>query len=1214
MDQKPHSQNPAALFNEAWYRRQLSFDGLGIPPKLHYKIFGWRIGKTPHPLFSTSYYLNQRPDVKRAGIEPFGHFLAHGWRERSNPHPLFDVSFYFSQNPDLSDFDPLTHYLSVGWRQSFRASPLFDEDWYIGAYPEIVGTGLDPLSHYLMYGRDEGRRPARDAVSTQYLEEGSAVKALFDRLLRFGARKSRSEPPIMPPAVALSKPKDEGWLCQSNVALLRAFKERSLRGQVCESSAELRFAEIKREMLGNMDFDGNRTVLAALESVVGKDGSFAEKIVSWGITPNRVQILHGSEKTTILENYSKMRLDATERFVLQPKMAGTSSAGPLISVLVPVFRTPLIFLERAILSVLAQTYSSWQLVLVDDFSDRAEIDSALAYYSAIDERIKCVSAPQNLGIAEATNLGLSHSDGEFVAFLDHDDMLTRDALEVVAAKLNSDADIDLVYSDECKIDEYDVAHEIFAKPDWSPALLFNCMYTGHFSVYRKSLVTELGGLRSEFDFSQDYDLALRVSECARRICHVEQVLYGWRMISGSAAAGGKPTARTSNIAALQAAVDRRGLEGTVVALPTANRVVRDLPQIPHRVSLIVPSDNVIHIRQTVVSIQKNTTYKHFEVIVVTSSSTVAEMGKFWRENDVRYCIFDDVYNFSAKCNAGAKMATGSALVFFNDDVRVISRDWIDCLLEYLTLPNVGIVGPKLLYEDGSIQHAGMVTGVRRLVGTAFHTFPSETSAHFNFAQSVREVSLVCGACLAIMKDLFDELGGFDAVNAGIAHSDVDLCFRARQAGYSCVYTPYAQLTHIGHLSIGKTKKKAFKQDKADIYLMKKWGALCARDPYFTRNMRDLLFIDSQEPFEYFPSVRPSVEQNRDILIFSHDLSESGAPRVVLDMVETLIEDGAFVVVISPLDGPMRDRIVKAGGDVIVDALALQSNRNVTDLGKNFDLVIANTAVCWPVVRQFAPFTRVAWYLHETALVEQISKREPEFTRALDDADLVLTGSPSSTTFIRKIGYSGSVTEVAYGTQTKGDVIRAKKGSNAADAITIAVLGTVEPRKGQDLVVLGFQQMPDSIRAKCKLVIAGRTNDKNFERQLIELVRNDPAIAVQGALEYDAYLERLHESDVIVCASRDDTLPLISLDALAAGKILVCSKETGTSYYLNDSGAGFVLEENTVNCIATVLSSIVQNISQMDSVRARAVQLYEQEFTKMSFKGRFLSEIEAVFTK
>lgn len=1214
MAQKPNSQHPAALFNEAWYRRQLSFNGLGIPAKMHYQILGWRFGKTPHPLFSTSYYLDQRPDVKRAGVEPFVHFLTHGWRERSHPHPLFDVSFYLSQNPDLGDFDPLTHYLSGGWQQSFRASALFDEDWYIGAYPEILGTGLDPLSHYLMYGRDEGRRPARGAVGTEYLDEGSSVKALFVRLLRVGVRKSRSEPPIKPQAVALSKSKDEVWLSESNVALFRAFKERSLRGQVCQNSIELRFAEIKRELLGNVDFDANRTVLAALESVVGNDGSLAERIVSWGIIPDRVQIRQGSEKTTILANYSKMRLDATERFVLQPKMAGTSSDGPLVSILVPVFRTPLIFLERAILSVLAQTYSNWQLVLVDDYSERPEIDAAFAYYCSIDERVKCVSAPANLGIAGASNLGLSHCDGEFVALLDHDDMLTRDALEVVAAKLTAAPDIDLVYSDECKIDEYDVAHEIFAKPDWSPSLLFNCMYTGHFSVYRKSLVTEVGGFRSEFDFSQDYDLALRASERARRICHIEQVLYGWRMISGSAAAGGKPTARATNIAALQAAVDRRGLEGTVVPLPTANRIVRNLPQIPHRVSLIVPSDNVVHIRQTVASIQKSTTYKHYEIIVVTSSSIVAEMGTFWRENDVRYCLFNDAYNFSAKCNSGAKMATGSALVFFNDDVRVITRDWIDCLLEYLTLPRVGIVGPKLLYEDGSIQHAGMVTGVRRLVGTAFHTFPAETTANFNFAQSVREVSLICGACLAIMKDVFDELDGFDAVNAGIAHSDVDLCFRARQAGYSCIYTPYAQLTHIGHLSIGKTKKKAFKQDKADIYLMKEWGAQCARDPYFPKNMRDLLFIDSQEPFEYFPAVRPSVERNRDILIFSHDLSESGAPRVVLDMVETLIEDGAFVVVISPLDGPMRERIVKAGGHVIVDALALSSNRNVTDLGKNFDLIIANTAVCWPVVRQFAPFTRVAWYLHETALIEQISKREPEFTRALDDADVVLAGSRSSTTFIRKIGYSGSVKEVAYGTQTKADVVRAKKAANAADAITISVLGTVEPRKGQDLVVRGFQLMPVGLRAKCKLVIAGRTNDKHFERQLINLVQNDPAITVQGALEYDAYLERLYESDVIVCASRDDTLPLVSLDALAAGKILVCSKETGTSYYLNDTVSGFILQENTEECIAKVLSSIVENISVMVSVKARAVDLYEQEFTKTSFKARFLSEIESLLIK
>ncbi|GAC1480125.1 MAG: hypothetical protein NVS2B11_04780 [Acetobacteraceae bacterium] len=537
----------------------------------------------------------------------------------------------------------------------------------------------------------------------------------------------------------------------------------------------------------------------------------------------------------ILARYDARRFAAAGRFALDPGRAGSVSGGPTISILLPVYRTPLHVLERAILSVMCQTYKDWELCVVDDHSGQAGLRAALARFAAADARIRVVQARSNGGIAAASNRALGLATGTYAGLLDHDDMLTGDALELVAAVLRARPELDLVYSDECTIDAEDVPVRLYTKPDWSPMLLTAGMYTGHFSVYRTAMMRDAGGFRSAFDYSQDYDLALRIAERGPVVAHIREVLYGWRMIAGSAAMGDKPSARASNVAALQSALERRGWGGAALPLPMSNRMARS-PARPPLVSIVVPSDTAAHILQTVMSIVAHTAYPKYEIVVVARDVVIGACRKAVRPGRVRFVGYNEAFNFSDKCNAGAAAARGAYVVFFNDDVRVVTPDWIEILLEALTLPGVGAVAPKLLYEDNTIQHAGMVTGTRRLVTTAFHCFPHATPAHHNMAQSLREVSLLSGACLAMPASVFAALGGFDAVNTPIAHSDVDLCLRLREAGLSCLFTPHAVLTHIGHLSMGideraAAKRKAFRPDKADIYLMRRFGRMLEDDPF-----------------------------------------------------------------------------------------------------------------------------------------------------------------------------------------------------------------------------------------------------------------------------------------------------------------------------------------------------------------------------------------------
>ncbi|PSS59510.1 hypothetical protein C6558_37905 [Ensifer sp. NM-2] len=1200
------------LFDRQWYNWQRLTPASSFrDARHHYQKIGLKAGLSPHPLFSTEFYFSQRPDVRAAGCDPVKHFIDFGWREGAQPHPDVDIAFYLDQSPDLNGLDPLTHYLARGWKAGLRIVPDFDATAYLQQNPDVAKAGVEPVSHFYAYGMREGRVAPKTTAHSTPRDDVSLTAKWFGRA-KHAVRKVK-HPKITPEKLAYHPMSDHAWSTRN----IEIFSSLRLKNAFSRSKSALlpqpmNLLAAKLMALNENEAAFSRPLSTVLHSDSATAGSLVERIASLGLSPQAIVDTPDPPMPTqpILITYDQERLEVSERFSFLAEAVGTVVGGPSISVVMPVYKPPLVYLERAIVSVLAQTYCNWEFIIVDDYSERPDISSLLEYYKDLDSRISVISCAHNLGISTATNLALDVAKGDFIAFLDHDDLLTRDALETMAASIDSSGGVDWLYSDECKIDDNDIAITLFPKPDWSPYLLFNCMYTGHLALYRRSVVDRVGRLNSEFDFSQDYDLALRIAEQKPKVVHVRKCLYGWRMIEGSAAAGGKSYARQTNIAALQAAINRRDIGGTAIPLPTANRVQRTFDDPQPLVSIIVPSDSVTNIEATIASIVSKSTYRNLEIIVVTRSDVAQKISRAFSAFPLTVEIYDKPYNFSDKCNAGFKRAKGEYVVFFNDDVRVISADWLEAVLECLSLPGVGVVGPKLLYEDGSIQHAGMVSGVRRLVGTAFHTFPAETTEHFNFAQSVREVSIVCGACLAMPSAVFREVDGFDSNNTPISHSDVDLCYRVRAAGYACIYTPHAKLTHIGHLSIGLMEKKKRERsaahrikDKSDIYLMKKWGQFCADDPYFPPGMRDILYIDSQEPFSYYPAGVDASNLNRDAVIFSHDLSRSGAPKIVFDMAECLISSGSFVVVISPVDGPMRHSLNELGAHVIVDPLSLTGDKNTIDLVKNFDVVIVNTAVCWPVVGPLSKLTDVLWYFHETELIRELADTQIGFVRSLADAKAVWCGSVHSARYLQPY-LADKISILPYGVD--GPDVDPTAFDASTKSITIAVLATIEQRKGQDLVVEAFLQLPDTVRRKAELRIVGRVNEADFFARLVARAQGECRIYFEEAVDLNTYRERLNDSDVVICASRDDTLPLVSLDALSAGKILVCSQETGTSQYIEDGVSGFVLATNSSEEIGRVITQILEDYAQLEFVSRKANETYQRFFTKERFASDFLN--------
>ena len=1015
-----------------------------------------------------------------------------------------------------------------------------------------------------------------------------------------------AEPQIRAHGLAAHTVEDAALAALDTVRIARIFRKTAPGTAL--TPVEQDYALMKMGVF-NSTYEGSLNVFAALAGLSGirqdQPVDVARTFALGAVPARRPGMDVPDQPNILLQNYQDRQIAASARLILRPELKGTVKGGPLISVLLPVYRGPAVYVERAILSVLMQTYQNVQLCVVDDFSQRSDITALLAYYAAQDPRVSLETHTANRGIAEATNTALRLARGEHIALLDHDDMIAHDAMALIAARLQSEPGIDLLYTDECKIDGNDIADEIFTKPDWSPSLLLSVMYTAHLSVYRKALVTQVGGFRSRFDFSQDYDLALRVAETNPHVVHLAECLYGWRMIAGSAAQGGKPMARMGNVAALQDAADRRHLDGQAIGLPLSNRIRHRRSSNPALVSLIIPSDNETNIAATVASVLLMTSYSRIEILVVANSDCAAACRRQFTSDTVRYVPYDKPYNFSDKCNVGAAAALGQYVVFFNDDVRVTDPDWLDVVLEVLSLPGVGIAGPKLLYENGAIQHGGMVTGVRGLVGTAFHTFPDTTNAHFGFAQCTREVSLICGACLAIKAEVFKAVGGFDAVNVPIAHSDVDLCFKVREAGLSCVYTPHTALTHIGHLSIGAAKKlqkrKPARKDKADLFLLRRWGAYCAYDPYFPPGMRDIAFIDSMEPYELHVGRRGAGDGGRDILIVSHDLSGSGAPKVAYDIAAHLRARGDYVLVVSPEDGPFRKRLLAIGADVLIDPLCTSgASPAFFSLASSFDAVIANTIVTWPVINQLAPTTRVFWYIHETMLIDHLARIHPELGREAKSAT-IWAGSRMAAEALRPLGVTATVIE--YGVEPS----RLAPDTARHDRIVVSVMATYEPRKGQDLALLAIQLLPKAVRDLCEFRFAGRINDPVFHSHLLDL-DEDEFVQHLGTLTLEGYAENMAQSDIVLCPSRDDTLPLVSLDALANGKILVCSRAVGTSAYLRDRVSGYVPTTSGPGDIARALTIAITDRTRWPAIQAAARKVFEDNFTEARFRSRIDAQL------
>lgn len=523
---------------------------------------------------------------------------------------------------------------------------------------------------------------------------------------------------------------------------------------------------------------------------------------------------------------------------------------PLISIIMPVYNPDPAFFKEAVQSILSQLYPNWELCIADDASTQTEFMSFLEEIASRETRIKWVRRPENGNISRASNTALELADGEFCALMDHDDMLSETALYEVAREINRNPDVSIIYSDEDHIDEHGVRRNPYFKTDFNLELFLGHNMISHLGVYRSSLIRKIGGFREGFEGSQDYDLALRAVNCCREaeIQHIPSVLYHWRQTSQPKSFSQQRLDECIKSAQL-AKQDffRQREENVEVAVHplvrTWSKISRPISEPKPLVTVIIPTKNQAELLSACVEgVINRTNYKNLEVIIVDHESNDPATRKLLRDfalnANIRVIPYVGEFNYSDMNNIASSHAKGALLAFLNNDIDVIDPCWLDEMVSLATIPKYGIVGAKLLYEDDTIQHGGVILGMGGCAGHAFIGHAKDELGYFGRLVLRSYVSAVTGACMVVRKEVFEEVGGFEADTLKVTFNDIDLCLKVRERGYHNIWSPFALLYHKESASRGSddTPEKRRRTKREASYMMEKWGEQLLWDPYYNPNL------------------------------------------------------------------------------------------------------------------------------------------------------------------------------------------------------------------------------------------------------------------------------------------------------------------------------------------------------------------------------------------
>ena len=814
---------------------------------------------------------------------------------------LFDVQFYNETYPDVHDssINPVEHFVRFGGMEGRNPSRDFHSQWYLDAYGTELDDGVNPLVDYLEVGVKAGRQ-VKQTKLVKYegtsLQLGSAENINTENTDY--EYISTSDDPYFNLAAPLlmSVP---GWKVLT-LSLDMSIKSAEAKlyldtGMGFNETETVVLAITNTEIVQRIFFVSDGVLNLRFDPIDKIGGFTVNSIKLASLDPQDVDALMLSE-VTLNKNY-KTELLAREAVEQKSKDENVSyshalqalynecfdpSAGvgyevwidevestmlptaeyvettiknmvlkPLISIVMPTYNVPEAYLKDAIDSVIRQSYTNWQLCIADDASPEPHVSNILQQYAKKDRRITYVIREENGHISAASNSALELAVGDYIALMDHDDTLSENALFEVVAAINTNSSVQIIYSDEDKIDEKGKRFDPHFKSDWNLDLLLSQNYLSHLGVYKAELIQKVGGFKIGVEGSQDYDLLLRclLHIDNKDIHHIPKVLYHWRAIAGSTALDGAEKSYTTDagIQALQSYFSSQNMLGVNVKkgmVANTYRVIYPIPEQAPLVSLLIPTrDGLEYLKPCIDSILNKTTYQNYEIIILDNGSEkteTLEYLKFIQKKDKRIKVleYNAPFNYSAINNFGVEQAAGEVIGLINNDVEVISPDWLTEMVRHAIRPEIGCVGAKLYYDDNTIQHAGVILGIGGVAGHSHKNFHRSSFGYFSRLVLSQNLSSVTAACLLIRKETYEQVAGLDEENLHVAFNDVDFCLKVRSSGYRNLWTPYAELYHYESKSRGfeDTPEKQARFNKEIGFMKDKWNEALHYDPFYNENL------------------------------------------------------------------------------------------------------------------------------------------------------------------------------------------------------------------------------------------------------------------------------------------------------------------------------------------------------------------------------------------
>ncbi|MBP8033273.1 MAG: glycosyltransferase family 2 protein [Bacteroidia bacterium] len=617
---------------------------------------------------------------------------------------------------------------------------------------------------------------------------------------------------------------------------------------------------IKR-LRGNVKKGNKKNIFSVLLNYVFKRGGRVLRILFAKILKH-VYLLVEVRKvmivevfTDILSNQADYNQYLTQRLISKGKRKSLStiqknfSYRPLISIVIPVYNPPIEFFEKALNSIIQQIYTNWEICIADDCSTDEEVKEVIEEYRKKHPNIKVVYRTENGHISKASNSAIELAEGEYTLLFDQDDELKENALYEIVKLLNQKPNADLIYTDEDKIDENNIHSAPHFKPDWCPDSLLSRNYICHISVFKTNQLREIGGFRVGFEGSQDHDLLLRYTEKYTNIYHIPQILYHWRIHEYSVASseGAKPYAYRAAQTAITEALERRGYKADIGFLEgfVGYTVRLEIKKPTDLVSIIIPTKNKQdYLEKCIESIVELSEYKNFEIILIDNNSNekgffnLVEKYKNQKAFKFIYVRDEKMFNFSRLMNLGRKYANGEYLILLNNDTQVVSPDWINGLMEHAQRPEIGVVGCKLLFDDDTIQHAGVVIGLGGVASHAFMGDYVDEPGYFHYKKLLNNYSALTAACIMIRTSVYDEVNGFNE-DFVVEYNDVDFCLKVVEKGYRNLYVPHVTLYHYESISRGHphATSEGYKRHVKEVNLFRrKWMKYVDHDPCYNPNL------------------------------------------------------------------------------------------------------------------------------------------------------------------------------------------------------------------------------------------------------------------------------------------------------------------------------------------------------------------------------------------